>query len=105
MNGTAQVNRSAIHWQTPKGDKPWGKPVFWKGEEIQLTLNFFKKRYNLQLDPCANNKEASMCDTYYTPEQDGLKQPWDVPTIRPTVIKCSSILRKLNSRKRTSGMR
>lgn len=73
MNGIIQVDHSAIHWETPKGDEPWAKSG--------LTLNILKEKYDLQLDPCANNREASMCDKFYTPQDDGLSKPWNVPTI------------------------
>lgn len=82
MNGISQVNHSHIHWETPKGDEQFGKTlVSENGKLVPLTLNYLTKKFKLELDSCADNQEASMCNTYYTPEQDGLKQPWNVPTI------------------------
>lgn len=73
MNGTSQINQENIFWETPKGDAKFGKSDY--------TLNKLKREFNLQLDPCASGPEDAMCDTYYTPEQNGLKQEWNVPTI------------------------
>ena len=82
MFGSSGVDSTKIHWETPKGNQPWGRTTVIDGtKEVPLTLDWLKKRFDLKIDPCANNREASMCDIFYTPEMDGLKQPWNQNTI------------------------
>ena len=45
--------------------------------------DFFDKlneEFHFDLDPCATD-ENHKCDTYFTQEQDGLKQDWDGYTV------------------------
>ena len=48
MHGTTQSDSSHNEWQTPKGDIPLARS--------EITLNILKKKFNLQLDPCATKK-------------------------------------------------
>jgi len=61
-------------YRTPKGRVPIGNKSHW-------TLDDLIDTYELKLDPCAENEQASMCDRFYTPEDNGLKQDWDVNAI------------------------
>ncbi len=49
-----------------------------KNMEWETPQDFFdglNKRFHFSIDVCENDKNAK-CPVYYTPEQDGLKQPW-----------------------------
>lgn len=50
----------------------WATP-----QEFYDKLN---KEFNFNLDPCAIHENAK-CDTYFTPEQDGLQQNWQGYTV------------------------
>ena len=67
--GITPSDSSNIFWKTPKGDLPFGRS--------KITLNKLKKAYDLKLDPCCMGKDDAMCEKFYTPEQDGLKMPWN----------------------------
>ena len=72
MHGTIQSDSSQNEWETPKGNTPLARS--------DITLNMLKKTYSLQLDPAASKKNT-MCDKYFTKEQDGLSKEWKVNTI------------------------
>lgn len=69
MMGITPSDSSNIFWKTPKGDSPFGRSG--------ITLNKLKKAYDLKLDPCCMGPEDAMCERFYTPKEDGLKQKWD----------------------------
>ncbi len=54
-----------VHFSSEKVE--WGTP-----QNLFDSLNY-KHKFNL--DVCASSENAK-CTTYFTPEQDGLKQPW-----------------------------
>ena len=51
------------------------KDMTW--ETPQDLFNKLNKEFNFSLDVCATH-ETAKCDTYFTPEIDGLKQEWGV---------------------------
>ena len=44
-------------------------------ETPQAIYDLLDKEFHFQLDPCATDENAK-CDSYYTEEEDGLKQDW-----------------------------
>ncbi|WP_346766182.1 DNA N-6-adenine-methyltransferase, partial [Megasphaera sp. SW808] len=54
----ALYSSKKVEWETPQ-------PIF----------DFINKGWHFDVDVCALPENAK-CDTYYTPEQDGLKQIW-----------------------------
>jgi hypothetical protein len=67
LQGNISGDKDAIFWETPK-EGNFGKSDW----SLKKVVDMF----NLSLDPCALSKETACCIHYFTPEQDGLKQPW-----------------------------
>ena len=59
----------ASHWETPKTGPLTTKET--------ISLPELRQKYKLKLDPCAAGAHNSCTKRFYTPEDDGLKQPWD----------------------------
>ena len=70
MYGTSQVNHDRIDWETPKIGRLSKKDIW--------TLAMLKEKFKLKLDVCAKDEGCACCDDYYTPAEDGLKQPWEM---------------------------
>ena len=51
------------------GSIEWGTPI-----HIYDTINDY---YKFNLDPCAANGDIAKCERFFTPAEDGLKQPWN----------------------------
>jgi len=69
MHGTTQSNSDNIYWETPKtgsfGRMPWG-------------IRELRAWYQLELDVCAEDKQQSCCEKFYTAAQTYHK-PWNKP--------------------------
>lgn len=88
MNTEAMFSSKTDLWATPK--------------------DFFDQldaEFGFTLDACALPENAK-CKTYYTPEQDGLAQPWEgvVWCNLPTVGRSGSGSRRLTTRPRGGGL-
>lgn len=69
-----QVDHANNLWRTPQGDTPLAKGCRWSVNKLVST-------YDIRLDPCCSGKIDAMAEIYYTPDQDGLNQPWTYNTI------------------------
>lgn len=58
---------------------PYGKVMFSSANEVWETPQAFydklNEEFHFDLDPCALPDNAK-CETFFTPEQDGLIQDW-----------------------------
>ena len=68
----APIDKSHNLLRTPKEDSKLGS---------HWTLNKLIKQFNLNLDPCCSGPIDAMCEQYFTPKENGLKQEWKYNTI------------------------